>query len=92
MPGAARAFEALGRQAREEKWSFEDYLHEILTIEIASRRESAVRERLRDARFPEPKTLDQFDFDAADGLDAAQITELAGYIDRTILAEARKPR
>jgi hypothetical protein len=22
MPGAARAFEALGRQAREERWSF----------------------------------------------------------------------
>lgn len=40
MPGAARAFEALGRQAREEKWSFEDYLHELLTVEIASRRES----------------------------------------------------
>src|SRR5215475_9637228 len=84
MPGAARAFEALGRQAREEKWSFEDYLHEILTVEIASRRESAVRERIRDAHFPETKTLDQFDFAASDGIDAAQITELArgGWLER----------
>lgn len=84
MPGAARSFEALGRQAREEKWSFEDYLHEILTVEIASRRESAIRERLRDARFPETKTLDQFDFGAADGVDAAQVTDLArgGWLDR----------
>jgi DNA replication protein DnaC len=84
MPGAARAFEALGRQAREEKWSFEDYLHEILTVEIASRRESAVRERLRDAHFPETKTLDQFDFATSDGIDAAQITELArgGWLER----------
>ena len=84
MPGATRAFEALGRQAREEKWSFEDYLHEILTVEIASRRESAIRERLRDARFPETKTLDQFDFTTADGVDAAQITDLArgGWLER----------
>ncbi len=84
MPGAARAFEALGRQAREEKWSFEDYLHEILTVEIASRRESAIRERMRDAHFPELKTLDQFDFAASDGVDAAQIAELArgGWLER----------
>jgi len=77
MPGAARAFEALSRQAREEKWSYEDYLHEVFTVEIASRCESAVRHRLRDARFPETKTLDQFDFAAADGVDAAKIAELA---------------
>jgi DNA replication protein DnaC len=77
MPGAARAFEALARQAREEKWSFEDYVHEVFTVEIASRRDSAVRQRLRDARFPETKTLDQFDVAAADGVDAAQLAELA---------------
>jgi hypothetical protein len=84
MPGAAREFEALGRQAPEEKWSFEDYLHEVFSVEIASRQDSAVRQRLRDARFPEAKTLDQFDFDAADGVDAVQIAELArgGWIDR----------
>jgi DNA replication protein DnaC len=77
MPGAAREFEALARQAREEKWTHEDYLHEVLTVEVASRRESAVRQRLRDARFPETKTLDQFDFAAADGIEAAQVSELA---------------
>lgn len=84
MPGAAREFEALARQAREEKWSFEDYLHEVLTVEVTSRCDSAVRHRLRDARFPETKTLDQFDFAAADGIDAAQIAELArgGWLER----------
>lgn len=84
MPGALREFEALGRQAREEKWSFEEYLHEVFTVEISSRTESAVRQRIQDARFPELKTLDQFDFDAVEGIDAAQITELArgGWIER----------
>ena len=84
MPGTARAFEALARQARDEKWSFEDYLHEVLAVEITSRRDSAVQQRLREARFPETKTLDQFDFAAADGVDAAQVAELArgGWLER----------
>ena len=84
MPGLARAVEALGRQAREERWSFEDYLHEALAVEITSRAESAVRHRLREARFPETKTLDQFDFAAAEGVDAAEVAELSrgGWIER----------
>jgi DNA replication protein DnaC len=77
MPGLGRAFEPLGRQAREEKWSFEDYLHEVLSAEEASRSESAVRHRIHDARFPEIKTLDRFDFKAADGVDAGQVADLA---------------
>src|SRR5690606_5125312 len=32
---------------------------------------------LRAARFPEIKTLDAFDFDAADGIDAAVVADLA---------------
>jgi DNA replication protein DnaC len=77
MPGLLRAYEALARQAREERWSPEEYLHEVLAVEVQSRAESAVRQRVRDARFPEPKTLDAFDFGASDGVDAAQVTDLA---------------
>lgn len=36
-----------------------------------------MRERIRDARFPELKTLDTFDFKLADGVDPKQIAELA---------------
>lgn len=84
MPGLLRAFESLGRQARADNWSLEDYLYEALTIEVASRSESAVRNRIRDARFPEVKTLDEFDFDAAGGIDRAVIADLArgDWIDR----------
>lgn len=76
MPGLARVFQSLARQAREERWSYEDYLHEALAAEQASRNESAVRQRLHDARFPEVKTLDTFDFGAADGIEVTQIAEL----------------
>jgi DNA replication protein DnaC len=77
LPGVARVFESLARQAREAHWPHEDYLHEALTAEQASRHESVIRQRLREARFPEIKTLDSFDFTAADGISATQIHGLA---------------
>ena len=77
LPGIARGFEALARQARDAHWPHEEYLHEILTAEQTSRHESVIRQRLHDARFPEVKTLETFDFAAADGVDATQIHTLA---------------
>lgn len=77
MPGVVRVYETLAREARDSKWTHEEYLHEVLTAELASRSDSAVRHRIRDARFPEMKTLDGFDFAAADGVDAAQVSRLA---------------
>ena len=77
LPGVARTFESLARQARDSHWPHEDYLHEILSAEQASRHESVIRQRLREARFPEVKTLDTFDFAAADGINATQIHTLA---------------
>jgi len=77
MPGLLRSYEALARQATEERWSHVEFLQEVLATEISSRHESAVRQRLRDAHFPEEKTLDQFDFTVADGIDAALVVELA---------------
>jgi DNA replication protein DnaC len=77
LPGIARGFEALARQARDAHWPHEEYLHEILTAEQHSRHESVIRQRLHDARFPEVKTLDTFDFAAVEGVNATQIHTLA---------------
>jgi DNA replication protein DnaC len=77
MPGLGRVCASLARQAREEHWTHEDYLHEVLAAELQSRHESVIRQRLRDARFPEIKTLEAFDFHAAEGVGAAQINALA---------------
>jgi DNA replication protein DnaC len=78
MPGLARVYEGLARQAREEHWGYEEYLHDVLSAEQTSRLDSAVRHRLREARFPEMKTLDTFDFTATDGaVSASQIADLA---------------
>lgn len=77
MPGLARAFEAVARHALEEHWTHEEYLHEVLAAEETSRNDSAVQQRLREARFPEIKTLDGFDFGTAEGVDATQVAALA---------------
>src|SRR5688572_12923619 len=77
LPGVARVFEDVARQARDGHWPHEDYLHEVLTAEQTSRHESVMRQRLREARFPEVKTLDTFDFAAADGVNATQLHTLA---------------
>ena len=77
LPGVARTFEGLARQARDAHWPHEDYLQEVLSAEQASRHESVIRQRLREARFPEVKTLDTFDFATADGLNATQVHTLA---------------
>src|SRR3954466_2896501 len=77
LPGIARTFEGLARQARDAHWPHEDYLHEVLTAEQASRHESVIRQRLHEARFPEVKTLDTFDFTTAEGVSATQVHTLA---------------
>src|SRR5258708_9762705 len=78
VPGVVRGLGSLARQAREEHWGYEEFLHEVLSAEQTSRRDSAVRHRLREAHFPEMKTLDTFDFAATDGaISATQIAELA---------------
>lgn len=77
LPGVARTFEGLARQARDAHWPHEDYLQEVLSAELASRHESVIRQRLREARFPEVKTLDTVDFPAADGVNATQVHTLA---------------
>jgi len=77
LPGVARVFEALARQARDAPWPHEDYLHEVLSAEQASRHESVIRQRLHEARFPEVKTLETFDFASSEGVNATQIHTLA---------------
>ena len=77
LPGVARTFDGLARQARDAHWPHEEYLHEVLSAEQASRHESVIRQRLREARFPEVKTLDTFDFAAAEGINATQVHTLA---------------
>ena len=47
LPGVARVFESLARQARDAHWPHEDYLQEVLSAEQASRHALPRRENTR---------------------------------------------
>ena len=60
MPGIARVFDSLARQARDAHWPHEEYLHEVLSAEQTSRHESVIRQRLREVvrSFPSNGRVD----------------------------------
>lgn len=84
LPGVAREFESVARQARDEAWSYEDFLRELFDREIKNREQRAAVRRLREAKFPDVKTLDQIDWKALKGVGELKIQELASadFLDK----------
>lgn len=56
-------FTTLADQAREAGWSHEEYLAAVLGRQVASRTANGTRMRIAAARFPAPKTLEDFTFE-----------------------------
>src|SRR5262245_20270407 len=61
-PAAARSVAPLAKRAREEEWSHERFLEAVLSSEVASRESSGGELRIKAAKFPARKTLEEFDF------------------------------
>jgi DNA replication protein DnaC len=61
-PAAARALPKLAERARHEEWSYERFAEALLSTEQASREAHGGEGRIRSARFPARKTLEEFDF------------------------------
>jgi DNA replication protein DnaC len=76
-PTLAREFLSVARRAREEGWPYEEYLRELLEVEVSSRQENAARRYLKQAGFPDLKTLEQIDWEALEGVSRPQLLELA---------------
>ncbi len=62
-PSLAAAAGRLAERARTEGWSHEEYLAACLDREVAARQSHGGEARIRAARFPARKTLEEFDFD-----------------------------
>src|SRR5947209_19303950 len=61
-PAAARALPKLAERARAEEWSYERFAEALLSTEVASRDAHGGESRIKQARFPARKTLEEFDF------------------------------
>ena len=61
-PAAARALPKLAERARAEEWSYERFAEALLSTEHSSREAHGGEGRIKAARFPARKTLEEFDF------------------------------
>lgn len=61
-PAAALALPKLADRARSEEWSYEQFAAVLLKTEIDSRDSHGGQARIKAARFPARKTLEEFDY------------------------------
>jgi len=70
----------LAERARAESWTHEEFLAACLQREVAARESHGGEGRIRAARFPARKSLEEFDYDHARGLKRDLIAHL-GTLD-----------
>ena len=66
----------LAERARAESWTHEEFLVACLQREVSARESHGGEGRIRAARFPARKSLEEFDFDHARGLKRDVIAHL----------------
>src|SRR3954464_6729846 len=79
-PTLREAAGRLAERARAESWTHEEYLAACLQREVSARDSHGGEGRIRAARFPSRKSLEEFDFDHARGLKREQVAHL-GTLD-----------
>src|ERR1700712_170283 len=79
-PTLREAAGRLAERARAESWTHEEYLAPCLQREVSARDSHGGEGRIRAARFPSRKSLEEFDFDHARGLKRDLVAHL-GTLD-----------
>ena len=79
-PSLRDAVDRLADRARSENWTHEEFLAACLQREVAARENHGGEQRIRAARFPARKSLEEFDFEHARGLKRDVIAHL-GTLD-----------
>lgn len=76
-PRIGRDYARFSREAADAGWTYADFLQRLLEEEIRCREDSVANRRLKEAGFPDIKTLDQVEWDALKGVSRTKIQELA---------------
>jgi hypothetical protein len=84
LPTVAVQCAQLAEQALRERRSHLGFLEALLQAELEEREQRLVERRIREARLPRMKLLEEFDFAQCPKISPQQIHELAegGYIER----------
>lgn len=77
LPAIAKNYEKLARDAEVSNQTYDGYLLALLDHEINQRDQNLQAARIRQAKFPFVKTLEQFDFSEVPAVSPARILSLA---------------
>ena len=77
MPTMRRSYQQIADQARNESFSYEQYLAELLKIECEARRQNRIARNLRASKLPPSKTFANFDKKRLPAMVAAHLNVLA---------------
>ncbi|CCF85908.1 IS21-like element helper ATPase IstB [Nitrolancea hollandica] len=77
LPAIAREYGALAREAELGNVGYLGYLQALLEQEVRQRDEHQLARRLKQARFPYDKRLEEFDFSTVRSIAKARVFELA---------------
>lgn len=76
LPFMREQHNLLAKQAAKSNWSHEDYLEKLVDGEAALRKDRSTQRRIRLARFPVVKTLDQFNWTWPKKINRLQVQQL----------------
>lgn len=76
LPFMREQHHPLAEQAAKDGWSHEDYLEKLADEEAALRKDRSIQRRIRMARFPVIKTLDQFNWTWPKKINRLQVQHL----------------
>ncbi|MHB2019558.1 MAG: ATP-binding protein [Candidatus Xenobia bacterium] len=77
LPGVARCFIPLAREAEAANQTYEAYLLAVVEQEVQQRDANVQKARLRQAKLPEVKTFEEFEFSAVPSLNKPRVLTLA---------------
>ncbi len=83
MPTIMSEYPGLVRQAQDGDWPYESFLQELFEREVIKRRQNVSKRRIKEARFPDVKTLDQLEWSRLQGVSKTKIKALSSgqFID-----------
>ena len=76
LPHIRASYHELAQTAAEQGWGHLDYLQRLIEGEVARREDKSLAQRIRRARFPVQKTLDQFQWSWPKKINRSQIQNL----------------
>lgn len=76
LPFIRGNYEVMGKTAARNQWDHIQYLSELVEQESNLRRDRCIQRRIKQARFPVIKTMDQFDWSWPKKINQAQVKNL----------------